>query len=86
MRDGHLDRALAQVNAVVPQSVASDGTVEVVAVFDGKVSASVTLPVTAADPALFTHDGTGRGQSAALNQDGTVNFIPEGEIIWVWLL
>jgi uncharacterized protein (TIGR03437 family) len=63
----------AQVNAVVPQSVASDGTVEVVAVFDGKVSASVTLPVAAADPALFTHDGTGRGQSAALNQDGTVN-------------
>jgi uncharacterized protein (TIGR03437 family) len=63
----------AQVNAVVPQSVASDGTVEVVAVFDGKVSASLTLPVTAADPALFTHDGTGRGQSAALNQDGRVN-------------
>jgi len=63
----------AQVNAVVPQSVASDGTVEVVATFEGKVSASVTLPVTASDPALFTHDGTGRGQSAALNQDGTVN-------------
>jgi uncharacterized protein (TIGR03437 family) len=62
-----------QVNAVVPQSVASGDTVEVVAVFDGKVSASVTLPVTATDPALFTHDGAGRGQSAALNQDGTVN-------------
>jgi uncharacterized protein (TIGR03437 family) len=63
----------AQVNAVVPQSVSSEGTVEVVAIFEGKVSTPVTIPVTPADPALFTLDGAGQGQSAALNQDGTLN-------------
>ncbi len=63
----------SQVHAVVPQGVSSDSTVDIVLTFKGTVSATVTLPVKAASPALFTLDGSGEGQSAALNQDGIVN-------------
>ena len=63
----------SQVHAVVPQGVSSDSTVDIVLTFKGTVSAPVTLPVKPASPALFTLDGSGQGQSAALNQDGKVN-------------
>ena len=62
-----------QVNVVVPQGVTPDGTVEIVVTYKGKVSQTVTLPVEPTAPALFTIGGSGFGQSAALNQDGSVN-------------
>jgi uncharacterized protein (TIGR03437 family) len=62
-----------QVNAVVPQSVASDPTAEVVVTYKAKVSRPLTLPVEPAAPAFYTLDASGRGQAAALNQDGSLN-------------
>jgi uncharacterized protein (TIGR03437 family) len=62
-----------QVNAVVPQDVAGDESVEVVVTHRDGVSAELTLPVAAAAPALFTLNGSGVGQAAALNLDGTIN-------------
>lgn len=62
-----------QVNAVVPQGIASDTAVDIVLTFRGSISPTVTLPVTPASPALFTLDGSGHGPGAILNQDGTVN-------------
>jgi uncharacterized protein (TIGR03437 family) len=38
---------------------------------------------------IFTHDGSGQGQAAALNQDGTLNSAwnpaPRGSVVTVWL-
>jgi uncharacterized protein (TIGR03437 family) len=36
-------------------------------------NATITVPVTQIQPALFTQDGSGQGQGAILNQDGTDN-------------
>jgi uncharacterized protein (TIGR03437 family) len=62
-----------QVNVVVPSGVATDQTVEIVLTHGSKVSAPVGLPLTSYAPGLFTIGSTGAGQSAALNQDGSVN-------------
>lgn len=62
-----------QVNAVVPQEIAGQTSVEVVVTHEGSVSNTVTVSVEPVAPALFTADGSGSGQSAALNQDGSLN-------------
>jgi uncharacterized protein (TIGR03437 family) len=62
-----------QVNVIVPGGVSADQAVEIVVTHKGKVSQTITLPVEPTAPALFTIGGTGTGQSAALNQDSSVN-------------
>ena len=62
-----------QLNAVVPQSVAGGSSVDVVVTHGGHVSSTWNLPISSTDPALFTLDGSGHGQAAALNSDGTLN-------------
>jgi len=62
-----------QVNIVVPKGVATDDRAEFVVTNQDKVSVTVSVPVQSAAPALFSLDGSGHGQAAALNQDGTVN-------------
>jgi uncharacterized protein (TIGR03437 family) len=42
-------------------------------VYQGQPTASVSVPVQAASPAVFALDGSGGGQGAILNQDGSVN-------------
>lgn len=61
-----------QINAVVPFAVAGP-TTKVEVVQQGQTGASITVPVQAASPALFAIDGSGGGQGAILNQDGSVN-------------
>jgi uncharacterized protein (TIGR03437 family) len=58
-----------QVAALVP--FAASGAMQVVALYQGQVSAPVTVQVAAAAPAIFTLDMSGVGQAAAVNQDGT---------------
>lgn len=62
-----------QINAIVPYSVygrfATNMQVEVA----GVKSDNLYLRVGDAAPGLFTVDGTGTGQTAVVNQDGTVN-------------
>lgn len=62
-----------QLNIVVPQSVADVSSVDVVVTHGGHVSSTWNLPVSTSDPALFTLDGSGQGQAAALNADGSLN-------------
>jgi uncharacterized protein (TIGR03437 family) len=62
-----------QVNALVPFEVANQPNTVLQVVYNGVTSASMTLPVVAAVPGLFTHDGTGKGQGAILNQDYSDN-------------
>ena len=61
-----------QVSFVVPYAVT--GTPALVAVsHGGQTSAPFTVPVALSAPSLFTVNGTGAGQAAASNADGTVN-------------
>jgi uncharacterized protein (TIGR03437 family) len=62
----------SQINAVVPFGL-SGATTEVQVVYQGQPIASVTVPVQAASPALFSANSSGGGQGAILNQDGSVN-------------
>jgi uncharacterized protein (TIGR03437 family) len=61
-----------QVACIVPYLVAGP-TVLVTVVYNAVTSNAITLNVAAASPALFTIDGSGRGQVAAINSDGTIN-------------
>ena len=61
-----------QVAAVAPYGVTSPA-VQVTVTYQGQTSVPATIRVFAAAPGLFTADGTGTGQAAAINQDGTLN-------------
>ena len=62
----------SQINTIVPFGV-SGNSVQVQVVYQGQPKASVSVPVQAASPAVFALDGSGGGQGAILNQDGSVN-------------
>jgi uncharacterized protein (TIGR03437 family) len=63
----------AQVNALVPFELVGKTSTVMQVVSNSQVSASVTLPVVAALPGLFTSNGSGKGEGAILNQDSSVN-------------
>ena len=77
-----------QVSAVVPYSVAGRTSVDVQVEYNGQLSNSLTLPVAAAAPGLFTADSSGRGPGAILNQNysvnGPANRAARGSIILVY--
>jgi uncharacterized protein (TIGR03437 family) len=60
-----------QVAAVVPYEV-SGATVQVSVQYQNAAGQAVTVPVASTAPALFTL-GSGTGQAAAVNQDGSLN-------------
>jgi uncharacterized protein (TIGR03437 family) len=62
-----------QINAIVPYSVAGRSSVQMQIEAQGSVGASFTLAVREASPGIFTSDGSGRGQAAVANQNGTLN-------------
>jgi uncharacterized protein (TIGR03437 family) len=62
-----------QVNAVAPSPVRLRAQTAVQVEVNGKLSEAHTLEVVPSSPAIFTLNGTGAGQGAVLNQDGTVN-------------
>jgi uncharacterized protein (TIGR03437 family) len=61
-----------QVNAIVPYEIAGQASTTITVQGGGK-SGTATVPVVQAVPALFTSNGSGIDQAAALNQDFTVN-------------
>jgi uncharacterized protein (TIGR03437 family) len=58
-----------QTNVIVPYEAAGKPSVMVAVEFEGRSSNTITLPVIASAPGLFTIDASGPGQAAALNQD-----------------
>ncbi len=76
-----------QINAYLPMSAPTSGTVElqVVRASSGQILASSTVRMDVASPGLFTVNGSGTGQVAALNEDGSLNSasnpIPRGRVI-----
>ncbi|HXJ39490.1 MAG TPA: hypothetical protein VNH18_09430, partial [Bryobacteraceae bacterium] len=73
-----------QINVIVPYGVAGKAS-SVVKITTGGVSVSSTVSIATSMPALFTYDGSGKGQIAALNPDFTVNSpsnpAPRGSIV-----
>ena len=63
----------SQVNAVIPCVLAGQSSVQVVVEYMGAQSAPVTVPLGPAAPGIFTANGSGQGQAAALNQDNSFN-------------
>jgi uncharacterized protein (TIGR03437 family) len=61
-----------QISAIVPYEVGAPSS-NVVIEYQGFTSNTVSLPVVASAPAVFTLDTSGSGQGAILNQDGSVN-------------
>jgi uncharacterized protein (TIGR03437 family) len=62
-----------QVGAIVPTTISSASMVQVAVQYRDLVTPPVTLPAAAASPGVFTLDGSGKGQAAATNSDGSVN-------------
>jgi len=62
-----------QVSCVVPYSVSGKSNVAIAVEFQGRNSNSVSVPVQAARPAIFTANSSGTGPGAILNQNGSVN-------------
>ena len=62
-----------QSSAIVPYGVAADSSVNVEVEYRGVRSNIVAMPVVEARPGIFTRDGSGRGQAAIRNQDGSLN-------------
>lgn len=67
-----LATSFTRIKAVVPYEVAGQSSTTLT-IQNGNSSYQVTVPVVAAVPALFTSNGLGTGQAAALNQDGSSN-------------
>jgi uncharacterized protein (TIGR03437 family) len=62
-----------QINTIVPYSTAGKQVIELRVEYQGVQSAAARFSVADAAPAIFTIDGSGRGQAALLNQDTSVN-------------
>jgi uncharacterized protein (TIGR03437 family) len=62
-----------QLMAIVPYEVAGESKTEIQVEYLGVKSPTVSVPVVALAPGLFTENQTGDGQVTAWNQDGTPN-------------
>ena len=63
----------AQAAAIVPYGVAGSSSAQVVVSSSLGTSAPFTVEIAAAAPSFFSQNGTGAGQIAAVNLDGTLN-------------
>jgi uncharacterized protein (TIGR03437 family) len=71
-----------QINFLVPSSTAINTTAEIQVVqpSTGRILAASTVAVVQVSPGLFSNDGSGTGQLAALNEDNTRNGPPGGAL------
>lgn len=71
-----------QINLPLSMSLPSGGTVDlqVVAQATGQVYGGAEVPLNSASPGLFTIGGTGSGQVAAQNQDGSLNSATNAQV------
>lgn len=62
-----------QCSVIVPYAVASQSSVDVQVEYNGVRSEAVTMAALTSRPGIFSLDGSGQGQGAILNEDGTFN-------------
>jgi uncharacterized protein (TIGR03437 family) len=60
-------------SAIVPYGVAARTSVDIQIEYNGVRSEVITVPVLASRPGIFSLDGSGRGQGAILNENGSLN-------------
>ncbi|MGP8244659.1 MAG: BACON domain-containing protein [Bryobacteraceae bacterium] len=76
-----------QVNAVVPFEVSGKTTMTVI--YQQGTSAATILNVQAANPGIYTLDGSGSGPGAILNQDSSINGVARpaarGSVVQIYL-
>jgi uncharacterized protein (TIGR03437 family) len=79
-----------QITAIVPASVAGKAHSQVAVERNGQTTASSTVVISAASPAMLTLGPAGTGQCAAINLDGTLNSAstpaPAGSIVSLFLI
>lgn len=61
-----------QVSAIVPQNLAGRSTVSIVVEYLGVQSAAIALPVVGSNPAIFTQNSSGKGDSIVIRLDGSL--------------
>jgi len=78
-----------QINAIVPYEISGQSQLVMQVLYQGVLSAGVTLQVNPAAPAVFTSNATGSGQASAINGDGSINGptnpAPAGSYVSVYL-
>jgi uncharacterized protein (TIGR03437 family) len=62
-----------RINAIVPHAVEVGSTIEIQVEYQGVRSPSMTLPVQSSRIGIFSQDGSGTGEAAVVNQDGSLN-------------
>lgn len=62
-----------QINAIIPFEITGASNIAAQVIYNNLTSASSTVSMQQAAPALFTASSSGTGQGAILNQDSTVN-------------
>lgn len=62
-----------ELKAVLPEKIADSGMISVTVEYQGKRSETLKLDVVSAAPGIFTFDNSGKGQAAALREDGSLN-------------
>jgi len=62
-----------QASAIAPFEIAGKTSTQIQVEYQGFLSAAIQLDAAATSPAIFTLSGSGTGQGAILNQDGSVN-------------
>ncbi len=76
-----------QVNTVVPFGF-TGSTAQIQVYYQGQPTASASVTIQAASPAVFSMKGDGGGQGAILNQDGSVNSssnpAPPGSVVVIF--
>lgn len=74
----------SEINAQAPYEIAGNSTVDVDVIYQGQSLGTVTVPVAASAPAIFTVSA-GTGLAEAVNQDGTLNSTvdpaPRGSVV-----
>jgi uncharacterized protein (TIGR03437 family) len=77
-----------QLGAIVPYEVDGHSQTSLQVEYQGIQSGPLVLAVTKSSPGVFTLDGSGQGQGAILNQDGTINGpgnpAPRGSVVSVY--
>jgi uncharacterized protein (TIGR03437 family) len=77
-----------QINALAPGGLAANSNSTVSVVVSGTAVAEASTSVASAAPGIFTTTGSGTGQAAAINQDGSLNSAsnpaPRGSVVSIY--
>jgi trimeric autotransporter adhesin len=64
-----------QIDAIVPYGVSNSSVANVIVNYQSQTLTSAGVPIVPAAPGIFSYNGSGAGQAAATNQDGSINSI-----------